>query len=209
MADTSGSMSGRPIASALGLAIYFAERNTGVYKDLFLSFSHSPKFHTLKGSTLKEKLKSINMSDWNSNTNLEKAFELILDTAVKNHIPKEEMPKALIIISDMEIDCASRGGGWSFNEDMKKMFREAGYDLPATVYWNVNSRNDIFHADANRPGVQLVSGQSTAVFKQMMDSIDMTAREAMLNVINSERYAPIKVSGLEKDVSRDDAEMER
>ena len=30
MADTSGSMYGRPMASALGLAVYFAERNMGV-----------------------------------------------------------------------------------------------------------------------------------------------------------------------------------
>ena len=32
MADVSGSMDGRPMATSVGLAIYFAERNHGPYK---------------------------------------------------------------------------------------------------------------------------------------------------------------------------------
>ena len=39
IADTSGSMFGRPMDTAVGLAIYFAQRNTGAYHNLFMNFS--------------------------------------------------------------------------------------------------------------------------------------------------------------------------
>lgn len=192
MADTSGSMYGRPIATALGLAIYFAERNTGAYKDLFMSFSASPKFHKITGSTLMEKYYSLDTRDWGMSTNLEAAFNLILDTAIKNHVSENEMPKALVIVSDMEID-ACTSNEWGFYDAMKARFAQNGYEIPAVIFWNVNSRHDVFHADAKRKGVQLMSGQSTTVFKQMIQRLNMTAYEAMMHIIGSERYDCITV----------------
>ena len=39
-----------------------------------------------------------------ANTNVEAAFQLILDTAVKHHLSQEELPQTLLILSDMEFD---------------------------------------------------------------------------------------------------------
>ena len=192
IADTSGSMYGRPLNSALGLAVYFAERNKGAYHNLWMSFSSEPKFHTLKGETLAQKLSSINMRDWNNNTDLKAAFELILDVAIKNNVSQDEMPKALIVISDMEIDeCGNKE--WTFYDKMVHKFEKHGYSLPSIIFWNVNSRHDVFHADSSRKGVQIVSGQSVSTFKNLMKCIEMTPVEAMLNTLNSERYEAIKI----------------
>ena len=194
IADTSGSMYGRPLNTALGLAIYFAERNTGAYHNMWMSFSSNPHIHTLKGETLAQKLKSIDMRDWQMNTDLKAAFELVLDIAVKNNVSQDEMPKSLIVISDMEIDyCGNKQ--WTFYEKMYNKFAKAGYEIPNIIFWNVASRHDVFHADAKRRGVQLCSGQSTTVFKQVMDCVGMTPTEAMYKIINSERYEPIRVAG--------------
>lgn len=43
-------------------------------------------------------------------------------------------------------------------------------------------------------GVQLVSGQSTSVFRQVMKCVGMNPVEAMEKVIGSERYAAIEVA---------------
>ena len=192
IADTSGSMYGRPLATSVGLAVYFAERNTGAYHNMFMSFSATSRIQILKGETLAQKISSINMSDWMMNTNLEAAFRNVLKIAILNRVPAEEMPKALIVISDMEIDsCGNRE--WTFYEKMESLFRINGYTIPSIIFWNVNSRHDIFHADAKRRGVQLVSGQSASVFSQVMQSIDMTPVEAMEKVIGSGRYDAITI----------------
>lgn len=192
IADTSGSMYGRPIATSVGLAIYFAERNVGAYHNMWMSFSANPKIHMLKGNTLAQKINALDKRDWDMNTDLRKAFELVLNIAVKNDVSAEEMPKSLIVISDMEIDyCGNKD--WTFYEKMSHRFKKHGYQIPNIIFWNVNSRHDIFHADSKRIGVQLCSGQSTTVFKQMLSCVGMTPVEAMEKVINSERYDCIKV----------------
>ena len=116
----------------------------------------------------------------------------ILNIAIENNIAPEEMIKSLIIISDMEIDyCTSNS--WLFYDEMRNRYAEAGYEIPNIVFWNVDSRHDIFHADKDRKGVQLCSGQSASTFKQLMQSVGMTPIEMMMNVLNSERYAPIRI----------------
>lgn len=196
IADTSGSMmcsNGRPLYSALGLAIYFAERNTGAYHNLFMSFSSKSTVHSLKGETLVQKLSSINMDDWGGNTNLRRAFENVLNIAEKNHIPASEMVKSIIVVSDMEIDWCS-DDDWTFYDMMKAEYAEAGYEIPNVVFWNVNSRHDVYHADSTRKGVQLVSGQSASTFAQLVGSIGFTPIEMMLKVLNSGRYDLVTVA---------------
>lgn len=191
IADVSGSMYGRPLCSSIGLAIYFAEKNTGPYHDLAMEFSGDSKYIKLKGRTLKEKIANLEKSEWGGSTNLEGALQRVLDTAVQNHIPQKDLPEALIIISDMEINACTNDG--FFMNEMERKYAEAGYTLPAIVFWNVNSRHDIYHVDGNHPGVQLVSGQSASAFKMVLDCMEVTPTEAMMKVINSERYQPVTV----------------
>ena len=191
MADTSGSMAwasnGRPFNTALGLAIYFAQRNKGCYNGLWMTFSQSPEFHRIKGQTLCQILKNTDCSGWGMNTNLESAFELVLDRAIENNVSQEEMPKSIIVISDMEIDgCVE--SNWTFYDEMADRFAEYGYEIPNVVFWNVESRHDIFHADAKRKGVQLVSGQSVGMFKQLINTIGKTPVESMLQMLSDPRY---------------------
>lgn len=192
MADVSGSMYGRPMATSIGLAIYFAERNKGEYHNMFMTFSSKPEIVELKGETLYQKVRNASRADWGGSTNLHAAFKKILTIAIDGNVSKEEMPKSIIVISDMEIDyCGNKD--WSFYDNMKAMYADYGYEIPNIVFWNVNSRNDVFHADKTRKGVQLCSGQSTTVFKQLIGCIGMTPTEMMQKVINSERYEAIKV----------------
>ena len=208
MADTSGSMDGRPMATSVGLGIYFAERNHGPYKNKFIIFAGKPEFVELKGSNLKEKVACIpNINA--QNTNIEKAFELILSTAVNNNLAQEDLPKALIIISDMEFDSATDTDKeyWYRNSqsksqiekhnklmaDLREKFKLHGYDLPKIIYWNVDSRNDVYHATCEQHNVAMVSGQSASTFKTVLKSIDEDAYEMMLSTLNDPIYDVVRV----------------
>nr|DAG56167.1 MAG TPA: protein of unknown function DUF2828 [Caudoviricetes sp.] len=192
MADVSGSMYGRPMATSIGLAIYFAERNIGAYHNLFMTFSGDPETVILKGKTLEQKIRNVGKASWGMGTDLKAAFEKVLDIAEKNNVSQEEMPKAIVVISDMEID-RSGNKDWSFYDKMASKFQKAGYVIPNVIFWNVNSRHDVFHADATRKGVQLASGQSVTVFKQVLQNLGYNPIEAMENIINSERYDCITI----------------
>lgn len=194
MADVSGSMFGRPMATSIGLAMYFAERNKGAYHNLFMTFSGIPQFVELKGNTITEKIRFISRANWQMNTDLEKALLKILDVALENHCSQEEMPKSLIIISDMEIDCCTnQKHRENFYDYVSRVYEEHGYKIPNVVFWNVNSRHDVFLADKNRKGVQLVSGQSASTFKNLIGCVDKTPVEMMYSVLNSERYQAIQI----------------
>ena len=191
MADVSGSMYGRPMATSVGLAIYFAERNHGEYAGKFMTFTNDPHLVTIKGNTLADKYRSVT-KEIGYSTNLEKAFDAVLNTAIRTHCSQSELPKALIVISDMEID-AWNGGSLTFTEEMRKRFADAGYEMPKLVYWNVDSRHDTFLASKNDPNTILVSGQSASTFKNLIKGIECSAFEIMEQTLNDERYAGVIV----------------
>ena len=76
---------------------------------------------------------------------------------------------------------------------MKALYESKGYQIPNIVFWNVNSRHDIYHADASRKGVQLVSGQSASTFGNLVGAIGCTPIEMMRKVLDSGRYDLIEV----------------
>lgn len=196
MADTSASMqsvNGRPLATSLGLAIYFAERNKGAYENLFMTFSTSPRFVELSGNTLPEKVKGIESIV--ADTNLEKAFELILEVALTNKVAKEDMPKALIVISDMQFNRCVQDSRQlaTFHEKMNVMFSRYGYKLPKVVYWNVEERRDSYQVHEDSPNVYLVSGQSPSTFKNVINITARTPYDLMLEVLNDPLYDCVKI----------------
>ena len=193
MADTSGSMQGRPMCTSVGLALYFAERNKGAYHNLWMSFSTHPNIHEVKGETLYQKLTSMDLKDWGGSTNLQAAFDLILAIAIKSQCKPEDMPKALIIISDMEIDYACHGE--LFYDGMKYKYAQYGYTMPNIIFWNVESRNDTYHISSKIPNTQCFSGQAASTFKSVIANIGKTPYEAMCAVLNSERYEAVQVAG--------------
>lgn len=200
--DTSGSMTWSwgnkhgvlPITVASALGIYFAQNNVGQFKDKFFTFSDRPSLVELRGETLGQMYQQIMRTDWGGSTNLEAVFEKILEMGIRYNIAQEDMPEAICIISDMQINCCVRGcreGFMTFTETMKRRYESAGYRLPHVIYWNVNAMNPTFHAAKSENGVSLVSGYSPNIMKQVMDNIGKTPMDLMNEILTSDRYRNI------------------
>jgi hypothetical protein len=198
LVDVSGSMScpagGRASQSkttcmdvAISLGLYCADKNTGKFKDTFLTFSGSPELLHLKGNIV-QKVQQMASSNWGMNTDLVKAMDKILKTAVQGGVPQEEMPEVLLIMSDMQFDQCAR-----FDDSAMKMiarkFEAAGYDLPKIVFWNLNAADNV-PAKYDASGVALVSGFSPAIMAAVLggDTEQFTPHAIMMKAVGVPRY---------------------
>ena len=188
MADVSGSMYGRPMETSVGLATYFAQHNKGDYHNLYMTFTNQPHFIQLReGATLRECVNTVEKTDIGYGTNLEAAFNYILKHAIDNNVSNDELPKALVVISDMEIDRYMRQTKMDFVDAMRSKFKRHGYTLPKLVLWNVEARNDTFLT--KQEDVLCVSGQSASTFRELCGNLDgKTAWDLMLETLGNKMY---------------------
>ena len=193
MADVSGSMSGRPMETSVGLAIYFAERNQGEYQNCYMTFTDKPHFININpNDTLRAKVRQVMNTDVGYSTNLEAAFNYILANATYNEVDNKDMPKALVVISDMEINRYMRGYGIDFVDEMKEKFKAHGYELPKLVFFNVEARNDTFLSQST--DVINVSGQSPSTFKTLLGALEgKTSWDVMCETLNDRMYDCVKI----------------
>lgn len=172
--DGSGSMVGKPLDVSTAMAIYMAERSTGEFHNKFITFGAKPKLISLDGmNTLREKLIKTYQETDCSNTDIEAVFDLILRTAVNSNMSQEDMPKNIVIISDMQFD------GQAFNftqplfEAIAQEYSALGYQLPRLIFWNVNEYySNVVSIQQNELGVVLISGYSQNLVKMVMSGGD-------------------------------------
>ena len=189
MADVSGSMMGRPMETSIGLAAYFAQHNHGSFEGLFLTFTDIPRYiHVRSDDKLYTMINKVRQNV-GYNTDLNRAFNLILDTALNNHVSQEDLPRALVVVSDMEIDSYVKYHGLDFVKTWRERFKAYGYELPQLVLWNVEARNDTFLTKMATKGVTFLSGQSASTFRSLIDTLNCkSAYEAMVKVLMNPVY---------------------
>ena len=198
--DGSGSMSwgrfngskGTPLDVATALAIYMSEHNTGDWKDKFITFSNEPKIVDLSNcDTLAEKVDlSLHEADC-SNTDIYGTMRLILDTAVHNQIPIEDMPKMIVICSDMQFDGRYHNLNKSLFDEIAEEFENEGYKLPRICFWNLSGAiNNTIPMQQNDMGLILCSGFSVNILKMFMSN-QTDPYKVLLETLNSDRYEPV------------------
>lgn len=201
MVDVSGSMGSKVgggssltcMDVAVSLGLYISTKQKGCFRDLMLTFHSSPMFISVKDKgTLKEKVDTVMNMPWGCNTDIGKAFELILRVAKSSKARKEDMPRILIVLSDMEFDAAvsSSGSLSTTYEGYKQMFRDEGYERPTVVFWNLQSRNGHVPVKFDEGGTILVSGFSPSLMRFVVgsDLLDITPLKIMEGIIRNERY---------------------
>ena len=173
---------------AVSLGLYLADKNKGVFKDTFLTFSGRPELITLKGNVI-QKAHQMVKSSWNMNTNLHAAFDKILTTAVANNVPNSDMPRMLLILSDMQFDqCVSFDD--SAMQMIERKYTDAGYEVPQIVFWNLNASDNV-PVKSDKSGAALVSGFSPTIMTSLLsaDPNEFTPEGIMLKTIMIDRYS--------------------
>lgn len=193
LVDVSGSMTssvGGNLAAlevAVSLGLYLADKNRGVFKDTFLTFSTEPQLLHLVGNIV-EKIQQMVSSTWHMSTDLHRALDRILRVAREGNVSDADMPKMLLILSDMQFNACVRHDH-SAIEMIRHKYNEAGYTMPAIVFWNLNSKDNV-PVSADARGVALVSGFSPAIVKSVLtaDTDKFTPEGIMEKTIMVDRY---------------------
>lgn len=196
LVDVSGSMTcaagGQGSTSCLDVAVslglYLADKNKGKFKDTFLTFSSNPELLHLKG-TIVQKCQQMVKSSWGMSTDLHAAMDKILRTAIQGNVPQAEMPEMLLILSDMQFNGCVRHNDTAMQMITRK-FTEAGYKVPAIVFWNLNAKDNA-PVKHDKSGVALVSGFSPSIVKAVLssDTEQFTPEGIMLKTVMVDRYA--------------------
>lgn len=199
--DTSGSMGSlryssgsgevQPIEVSVSLGLYCSGKNTSDFKDMFMIFDSTPKLVTASGK-LSQRVKFMH-EIVSGSTDLNAAFDMILDIAVKGKVPAEDMPDVLLILSDMQFNQCTHFND-SAQEMMQRKYSRAGYEMPRIVFWNLNRYQyggDASHVKFDDRGIALVSGFSPAVMKSVLanDLDNFTPYNVMLKTLMTDRYA--------------------
>lgn len=188
---------------ARSLGVYFSERCTGEFKDKVIEFSKNPRFIDLTGcKSLADKYNVLIEYNDYSNTDLEKVFDLLLLTAVRNNMSQDDLPKRVLIVSDMEFDHATTitdyhqhsyvmGQYKTLFQSIKERWTAAGYTMPDIVFWNVNSRTQTIAVTANEVGVILISGFSVNNVNMILSG-EVDPWTTLKSVLDSERYDAVE-----------------
>ena len=194
MVDVSGSMGCSAAGNltcmdvAISLGLYLADKNTGAFSDMFLTFSENSKIEVLGGDII-AKVRQMQTANWGFNTSLHSAFNAVLKVAVDNKVNEDAMPGYILILSDMQFDHCSENDD-SAMQMMARKYKEAGFKLPKIVFWNLNARQDSTQAPVkfNKNGTALVSGFSPAIMKSILAAKNFTPKDIMLETIDVPRY---------------------
>ena len=215
MVDTSASMeqeNNNPLYSAIGLGIRIAEKSK--FGKRVMTFSATPEWINLDDCedfvSMVHKVKTAN---WGMNTNFRKALESILNVAIANNInPKDMRQITLIILSDMQIDCAERDNYMETNtrtntnnnevmfEMMKQKYADAGlrtsynkpYELPHIIFWNLRQTSG-FPSLSTTENTSMMSGNNPVLLNQFSNQgIDVlkeiTPWKMLSNQLSNNRY---------------------
>lgn len=200
--DTSGSMvtaNVHHIAFAIGM--YIAEKGKGPFKDCFITFSEYSKIEKLTGSII-DRYQQVSRAHWGGTTNIASAFDNLLSMAVNNNVPAEDMPKIILILSDMQFDqCVDMGNlqyvsPWLSRslenpkalEMVKAKYAKMGYKVPKIVFWNICDRGNNIPVTHRTDGTALVSGFSPSIMKSVLAAKNFTPVDIMLDTVMVDRY---------------------
>lgn len=198
MVDVSGSMTvpvkGTSVSCldvALSLGLYCSDKASGEFKDVVLTFSARPQLLKLKGD-LFTKLTQLKRAEWGMNTNIQFALNRILHTAKSKAVPQKDMPKVLLILSDMQFDAATTGSPYNSTAMslVEKLYEQAGYTVPKVVFWNLADYGST-PVTFDHSGTALVSGFSPSVMKAVLSKNleTFTPESVMMEAIMSSRYS--------------------
>jgi hypothetical protein len=166
-----GSLVPRDIAVSLG--VYCAQKIEGKFKNNMMTFNSNPEFFTLPTGDVCQAFDKVMRSNIGGSTNIQKAYEKILSMAQTVNATDKDMPKFILIISDMQFNgCTDRPSDTVY-DNMRKKYKAAGFTMPKVIFWNMDARHDQYPTASFQKETALISGFSPNILKAVLKGQDV------------------------------------
>ena len=181
--DRSGSMSSAKV-DMIAIALGIVATNLSTMPGCLMTYSDKPQVYNLDlTKDVFEHFRVIMSGPGDLNTNIDAMYRALRDLMVQSNTTETNF--ALLILSDCQFDAQVSMDGYnisrysttsdSFNtyfqqvfiKRMEAHFKEKGYNLPRTIFWNLNGRVPGFPVTGSMPGTQMVSGFSQSLMEQV------------------------------------------
>lgn len=208
--DTSGSMASAQVQDiAIGLGILASSLSN--LPGCLISFSDEPQIFKLNATNdVFDNFSEIIHGPSGLNTNIDATYRKLLELMTTNNV--QETDFALLILTDGQFDSlvvsdeSNRFNETVLIDRMEKAFNEKGYNLPRTIFWNLNAFSQGFPATSITKGVQLVSGYSQTLMLQVFTGnytyetladgsvrVNVTPWETLSNALLHQGYDPVSM----------------
>ena len=181
LCDVSSSMNGEPMEVCIALGLLIAELVEGPFRNMVMTFESNPTLFKLAGDTLATRVQELRKAPWGGTTDLGAAFDQILSHAVQMSCTQDQLPKVLVIFSDMQFNQACPKNHATTFALARDKFAAEGYTLPGVVFWNLRDTQASFPVTMNEQGVALLSGYSASLVKELMADPENLSPTRMLH----------------------------
>jgi len=193
MSDVSYSMSGIAMEACIALSLLFANRLKGPWRNKVLTFDTKPAWFDIpEHMNIVQKIKYLLKAPWGGSTNIGLALERMLEVAVENKVKPEDMPRKLLILSDMQFDQACKQGDNFLTgyESIEKKYKSYKLPMPHIIFWNLRGDTSGYVNKSNQTGTTMMSGFGASSFKAFMSGtfkIENTPWDTLKDMLESER----------------------
>ena len=196
-ADLSDSMYNNhniPISVAISMILYLSKTNTGYFNNKYIVINNKPQIQSITKSTLNDNLLDILNNESEYNTQYDRIFKSLLNTAIKYKVTPQDMPKAILLVTNKSIkETFMDYDNTSLYTDIQKLYENYGYTLPKLVYWSLDKSINVFYTDTTLKNTTIISGYISKTYNKVLDSLTKNPYDIMLDTLNSDRYKDIKI----------------
>jgi hypothetical protein len=173
---------------AVSLGLYIATKQTGRFGGVYLTFNNKPNLAVVPQKNIVDLYSYVCNHDVGYSTNIEAAFNKVLETAVTHNVPQAEMPKYIIVFSDMQFNASTFGYRENAQQMVTRQFEQVGYTAPKLVWWNIADHGGNIPVKHDTQGNALVSGFSPSLVKSILSAKQFTPEGVMLETLLKDRY---------------------
>jgi hypothetical protein len=177
------------VACAVGLIV--SGTVSSPFKNNVITFNDTPEFVLIDDGDIDKRYFQLRHINWGGSTNIKATFEMILSRGKAAGLKNEQMPKRIIIVSDMQFNTVEGRNSTNF-EEIDRMYMESDYDRPTIVFWNVNGNTDDFPVTVDDNNTAMISGFSPSILKSVMNTKEFSPYSIMRETLDDERYSNVR-----------------